>query len=187
MIQDAFERGWAELVSKRRELAADEELKTAVRNAMHSAAQSRPQHEGLFMSPLPDPPADFDLYRAALSAAKAFSGADLRRAASHETAALIEWLKGGRPIGPGERSILVALLEGDYCLAGRAGLRADSRLAYRELIAEAKAMRANLRDAGSASYEAEEVAAIWASQDPRARGHAVSTIRRDMQKASRRL
>jgi hypothetical protein len=70
MIQDAFERGWSELVSKRRELAADEELKTAVRNAMHSAAQSRPQHEGLFMSPLPDPPTDFDLYRAALSAAK---------------------------------------------------------------------------------------------------------------------
>lgn len=42
MVQDAFERGWAALVSKRGELAADEELKIAVRNAMHSAARSRP-------------------------------------------------------------------------------------------------------------------------------------------------
>jgi hypothetical protein len=139
------------------------------------------------MSPLPDPPADVELYRAALSAGKAFSGADLRRAASDETSALIDWLKGDHPIGRGERLILAALLEGEYCLAGRPGLRVDLRRAYRELIAEARAMRANLRDAGSASYDAEEAAAIWASQDPRARGHAVSTIRRDMQKASRRL
>ena len=139
------------------------------------------------MSPLPEAPADVDLYRAALSAGRAFRGADLRRAASHETAALLDWLKGDRPIGPGERLILVALLEGDYCLAGRPRIKADSRRAYHDLIEDANAMQAKLRDAGTPTYDAQEAAAIWASQDPRARGLAVSTIIRDMQKAAIRL